>query len=55
MVCTLFGHRDAPETVTEALSRAGVCEPDFHGPIFPSAVLKYSQIRKDLLRFVPCR
>ena len=37
----------------QMLSRGGVSEPDFYGTIFTSAVLKYSQIRKDLLRF--CR
>ena len=39
----------------QMLSRGGVSEPDFYGTIFTSAVLKYSQIRQDLLRFMPCR
>ena len=35
------------------LSKDNEPEPDFKGRIFAFALLKYSYIRQDLLRFVP--
>jgi hypothetical protein len=43
------GHRRHGYSFT--LSSGGVSEPDFDGPIFTSAVLKYSPIHKVLAAF----